>query len=224
MVIKEGPIRLPFGGHMRCSKCGTEGIPGKKFYAECGSPLSNRCSKCNSDNAPGAKFCGDCGSALGTDVVAEGNKPSGGWALAELGQIDQGAAEMEAGIAGFRGLGGVPRQQYAIASLARVYARMGRTENALTMLDAALAHVERSGEKCELAEMQRLRGEILLMRDGSAIEEAERCFHAAIELARVQEAKWWELRATVSLARLLAKQGRQDEARTMLADIYGWFT
>ena len=61
---------------MRCSKCGTEGILGKKFCAECGSPLSNRCSKCNSDNAPGAKFCADCGSALGTDVAAEGGKPS----------------------------------------------------------------------------------------------------------------------------------------------------
>ena len=147
-----------------------------------------------------------------------------GWALAELGQINQGAAEMEVGIAGFRGLGGVPRQQYAIASLAWVYARMGRTENALTMLDAALTHVERSGEKCELAEMQRLRGEILLMRDGSAIEEAERCFRSAIELARVQEAKWWELRATVSLARLLRDTNRGDEARAMLAEIYGWFT
>jgi len=61
---------------MRCSKCGTEGIPGKKFCAECGSALSNRCSNCNSDNAPGAKFCADCGSALGKVVVAEGGKPS----------------------------------------------------------------------------------------------------------------------------------------------------
>ncbi len=131
---------------------------------------------------------------------------------------------MEAGIAGFRGLGGVPRQQYAIASLAWVYARMGRTEDALTTLDAALAHVERSGEKAELAEMQRLKGEVLLMRNGSAIEETERCFRSAIKLARVQEAKWWELRATMSLARLLAKHGRRDEARTMLAEIYDWFT
>src|SRR5216684_8717224 len=60
---------------MRCSKCGTEGIPSKKFCAECGSPLSNRCSNCHSDNAPGAKFCADCGSALGTYVVADGGKP-----------------------------------------------------------------------------------------------------------------------------------------------------
>ncbi len=61
---------------MRCSKCGTEGIPGKKFCAECGNPLSKRCSKCNSDNAPDGKFCADCGSALGKVVVAEGGKPS----------------------------------------------------------------------------------------------------------------------------------------------------
>src|SRR6266436_1634310 len=61
---------------MRCSKCGTEGIPSKKFCAECGSPLSNRCSSCHSDNAPGAKFCADCGAALGMDVGAEVGKPS----------------------------------------------------------------------------------------------------------------------------------------------------
>jgi class 3 adenylate cyclase len=54
---------------MRCSKCGTEGISGKKFCAECGSPLSNRCSNCNSNNAPDAKFCADCGSALGGHAV-----------------------------------------------------------------------------------------------------------------------------------------------------------
>ena len=54
---------------MRCSKCGTEGISGKKFCAECGSPLSNRCSNCNSDNAAGAKFCADCGSALADHAV-----------------------------------------------------------------------------------------------------------------------------------------------------------
>jgi class 3 adenylate cyclase/tetratricopeptide (TPR) repeat protein len=53
---------------MRCSKCGTEGISGKRFCAECGSPLSNRCSKCNSDNAPDAKFCADCGNPLDKPV------------------------------------------------------------------------------------------------------------------------------------------------------------
>jgi predicted ATPase len=57
-----------------------------------------------------------------------------------------------------------------------------------------------------------------------AENEAETCFRKALEIARRQQARWWELRTTVSLARLLAIQGRRDEARAMLADIYGWFT
>jgi class 3 adenylate cyclase len=53
---------------MRCTKCGTEGISGKKFCAECGSPLANRCANCNSDNALDAKFCVDCGQSLNPRV------------------------------------------------------------------------------------------------------------------------------------------------------------
>jgi predicted ATPase len=147
-----------------------------------------------------------------------------GWALAELGQPEQGVAEMEAGIAGFRRSGGVPRLQYTIALLAQGYSRMGRTEDALGILNEALAHIERSGEKVGQAEMLRIKGEMLLMRDDRYMAEAERCFRVALEVARAQEATWWELRATVSLARLLAKQGRRDEPRAMLAKIYNWFT
>jgi len=147
-----------------------------------------------------------------------------GWALAELGQLEQGVMEMETGVAGFRKLGGVPRQQHAIALLAEGYARIGRTDEALTMLTEALARIERAGETVEHAEMLRLKAEILLMRDSGAIAEAESCFRAALVVARVQEAKWWELRTSVSLARLLCDTNRRDEARTLLANIYGWFT
>jgi predicted ATPase len=62
------------------------------------------------------------------------------------------------------------------------------------------------------------------MRDSSATDEAESCFRKGIEIANSQSAKWWELRATVSLARLLGDTNRRDEAYTMLAEIYGWFT
>jgi predicted ATPase len=62
------------------------------------------------------------------------------------------------------------------------------------------------------------------MRDCSAVDEAEQNLRAAVDVARAQEAKWWELRATTSLARLVAKRGRRDEARAMLAEICGWFT
>jgi class 3 adenylate cyclase/predicted ATPase len=148
-----------------------------------------------------------------------------GWALAELGQLEQGVTEMAAGVAGFRRLGGVPNQQYAIALLAQGYARMGRTEEALGMLNEALVHIEHTGERVAHAEMLRLKGELLLlMRGGAATAEAEEYFRAALAVARAQEARWWELRTAVSLARLLRDTNRRDEARASLAEIYNWFT
>jgi hypothetical protein len=108
--------------------------------------------------------------------------------------------------------------------LAQGYQRLGRCDEALVILDQALARVERSGEIVDKPEMLRLRGEWLLARVGLPAPEAERFLHAATELAHSQQARWWELRATVSLARLLAKEGKREEARAMLAEIYNWFT
>jgi predicted ATPase len=108
--------------------------------------------------------------------------------------------------------------------LAAVYVRVGRFEDAVVIVDEELARIERSGARSEAAELYRLKGEAILGRDSSATAEAEKCFRSAIEIAESQSAKWWELRATVSLAGLLRDTGRRDEARTMLAEIYGWFT
>ena len=72
--------------------------------------------------------------------------------------------------------------------------------------------------------LHRVKGELLLAQNPSDVAEAERCFRTAIEIARRQTARSEELRATTSLARLLNEQGRRVEARTMLAEIYGWFT
>jgi predicted ATPase len=72
------------------------------------------------------------------------------------------------------------------------------------------------------SELQRLKGELLL--SGGNDDAAAQSFRDAIDLARRQNAKSWDLRATTSLARLLASQGRGDEARTMLTEIYNWFT
>jgi predicted ATPase len=74
------------------------------------------------------------------------------------------------------------------------------------------------------AEMHRLKGELLLRKHDPEAAEAQRCFQRAVEIARKQSAKSLESRATMSLARLLAKQGHRDEARAMLAEIYEWFT
>jgi predicted ATPase len=69
-----------------------------------------------------------------------------------------------------------------------------------------------------------MKGELLLMLDPPNSAEAEQCFRTAIEHSRKHRAKSWELRATISLARLLIKQRKRDQARAMLAEIYGWFT
>jgi predicted ATPase len=87
-----------------------------------------------------------------------------------------------------------------------------------------LKFVQRTGAGFVEAELRRLKGEFLLIGLGGAELEAVQCFRDAIEVARSQRAKAWELRATISLAHLLAKQGRRDEACTMLAEIYGWLT
>jgi predicted ATPase len=109
--------------------------------------------------------------------------------------------------------------------LAEVYIHVGRAEEAAVIVDEQLGRTERSGVPLQgAAELYRLKGEAILGRDRSAIAEAEKCFRKAIEIAKGQSAKWWELRATVSLTRLLRDTNRRDEARAMLADIYNWFT
>jgi predicted ATPase len=74
------------------------------------------------------------------------------------------------------------------------------------------------------AEIYRLRGEVLLRQSYFKSDEAWNCFQRAIEIARGKSAKSWELRATMSLALLLVKQNRRDEAHSLLAEIYNWFT
>jgi class 3 adenylate cyclase/tetratricopeptide (TPR) repeat protein len=135
-----------------------------------------------------------------------------GWAMTKLGQTEQGVTELKAADVFHRML--VPE----------VYVRTGRADLALTMLDEQLASVERSGARVQEPELYRRKGEATLGCDPSAAAEAEACFRKAIEIAKAQSAKWWELRATTSLARLLGNQGKRDEARAMLAEIYNWFT
>ena len=110
----------------------------------------------------------------------------------------------------------------SLCTLAEAQAKAGQPEEGLDTLDEALALVEQTDERHWEAELHRVQGELLLMQGDDA--EAEASLHKAIEVARGQSAKSWELRATTSLARLWQEQGRIDEARQMLAEIYGWFT
>ncbi len=146
-----------------------------------------------------------------------------GWALAEEGQIAEGIAEMRWGITESQNAG-VSARSIELAPLAECYARLGDVENGLRIVAEGLAQVDRTGERTCEAELHRLNGELLLVQYMPSTSEAESAFRRAIEIAQQQSAKSWELRATMSLARLLSKQGRRDEARAMLAEIYNWFT
>jgi predicted ATPase len=84
--------------------------------------------------------------------------------------------------------------------------------------------VETQGEYMWQAELFRLKGELLLVPAGAACDEAERCFQQALAIARAQHARYWELRAATSLARLWQQQGKPHEAYQVLAAVYGWFT
>jgi predicted ATPase len=149
-----------------------------------------------------------------------------GWALAEQGQGEAGIAQITQGLAVVRTMGAEVARTYYLALLAEAYQTVGQPEAGLSVLAEALAQVEKTGERFWEAEMYRLKGELLRKAEGGRMndkESPERCFLKAIEIARRQEGKSLELRATVSLGRLWQQQGEKDEARHMLAEIYGWF-
>jgi predicted ATPase len=101
----------------------------------------------------------------------------------------------------------------------------GRTNQGLEIVNRALTPSLSHGDRVFAEPLhRRLKGELLLRRVPSAAPEAERSFREAIAVASRQKAKSWELAATISLARLLRDQGKREEARTMLADIYNGFT
>jgi predicted ATPase len=108
--------------------------------------------------------------------------------------------------------------------LAEAYGGVGQAEQGLRLLAEALAHVEHTGERCYEAEVYRLKGELLLRQAAPDVSQAEACFQQALTVARHQEAKWLELRATMSLARLWQQQGKCQDAYDLLAPAYGWFT
>jgi predicted ATPase len=164
-----------------------------------------------------------------------------GWVLAEQGQEEEGIAQMRQGIAAWRATGAEVWRPYFLALLAEAYGKVGHTEEGLSVVAEALALVDKTGERFYEAELYRLKGELTLQQfqvSGSKFQvenssesrvrspaaEAEACFWKAIEIARKQQAKSWELRAATSLARLWQQQGKPREAHEMLAEIYGWFT
>jgi predicted ATPase len=149
-----------------------------------------------------------------------------GWALAEQGGKADGIAPLRQGITDFAATGARIYRTYHLALLAEALGRGGQLREGLTVLAEALAVMDSIGEVFHGAELHRLRGEFLLRQEAPEIAwpEAEACFRRALAIARGQQAKMLELRAAMSLTHLYQKQGRQAEARPLLAECYAWFT
>jgi len=147
-----------------------------------------------------------------------------GWALTKLGQWETGRAQMRQGIDGYWATGAVLARGCWLAQVAEAYGQGGQPEEGLRVLGEALALVNDTGMRHYEAEMHRLKGELLLQQSSDNSTAAESCFQQAIRIARSQQAKSLELRAATSLARLWHQQGKREEARQVLGEVYGWFT
>ncbi|HEY6418984.1 MAG TPA: hypothetical protein VIX59_08275, partial [Candidatus Binataceae bacterium] len=144
-----------------------------------------------------------------------------GWAIAAHGRLSEGVAEINS--VDQSGLGLEPDTFHCFV-MADSYLRGELASEALRWAQRGLATADKVGERQMEAELWRLSGEASLLQDEGNSSEAERSFRSAIEAARRQSARLFELRATTSLAHLLDKQGKRAEARAMLARIYDWFT
>jgi predicted ATPase len=147
-----------------------------------------------------------------------------GYAMAKQGRHEEGILQIQEGLAAASASGSKLDRPRDLSLLAEACTEMGRLDDGLSAVTEAFATADEHEDRHHEAEIRRLKGELLLRRDDSSTAEARNCFQRAIEIARKQSAKSLELRATMSLARLLDKQGMRDEARVMLADIYNWFT
>jgi predicted ATPase len=167
-----------------------------------------------------------------------------GWVLAEQRQEEEGITQIHQGLAAWQTTGTELWRPSLYASLAEAYGKVGQAAEGLAVLADALVAVEKSKAGMWEAELYRLKGQLTLQSQSSPRQvktgqdksedtnppipnpqaEAEACFLKAIEIARKQQAKSLELRAVMSLSRLWQQQGKRDEARQMLAEVYNWFT
>jgi predicted ATPase len=167
-----------------------------------------------------------------------------GSALLQTGQVDEAITQIRQGLSFWQGTGAALARSYFMATLAEAYGKNGQYDEGWRMLAEALEFADTHGDRFWEAELYRLRGELLLQQttgrkqedqpppepsmlaeaEHSVRSEAAACFQQALTVARRQQAKSLELRAAISLSRLWQHQGKPDDARHLLAEIYGWFT
>jgi tetratricopeptide (TPR) repeat protein len=147
-----------------------------------------------------------------------------GWAVAQQGDVSAGIADIKEAMDRRRAFGMGAVWPWFLALLADAYGALGQVEEGLRALEEALEWVQRNDERLYVAEVHRIKGELLLRQATPDPVEAEHCFEQALAVARDQHAKSWELRAATSMARIWLQDGRIDDARALLSPIYDWFT
>jgi predicted ATPase len=147
-----------------------------------------------------------------------------GWLSVVNDKAQEAVHTMTSAIASYRSTGATLLTPLYLSHLARAYAKVGEFEDASRCVGEALTGIETSKERWLEAEAQRIAGEVSLMWPGRNAVKAEAYFESALTIARAQQAKSWELRAAISMARLWHDQGKRHEAYDLLAPVYGWFT
>jgi tetratricopeptide (TPR) repeat protein len=187
-----------------------------------------------------ARVChteGSCGNyvaanALGDELVALADKKGApewkevgmlrqGWFLSLRGKAAEAVQVITSGLANRIG---TLEDPFFLSSLARAHAELGQFDDAWRSIGEAVILIEKTKERLHEAEVNRIAGEIALKSPQSDAAKAEAYFERALAVARKQQAKSWELRAAMSMARLWRDQGKQTEARELLVPVYRWFT
>ncbi|HEX3229549.1 MAG TPA: AAA family ATPase [Pyrinomonadaceae bacterium] len=146
-----------------------------------------------------------------------------GAALMLQGQLNEALPVFQQGLDAYRAIGAAVAVPYYLSVLAEAFTHAERFDEALNALDEALAIVDKNDDRFQEAELHRLKGELYL--DGLGDEAAaEKCFLSASRIAQDQQSKAWELRTSLSLARLWQRQGRREKARVVLAAVFDTYT
>jgi tetratricopeptide (TPR) repeat protein len=178
-------------------------------------------------------FCGDYGAAHAQldeliTLADERGKALGnvmrGEIFAETGNASDAVRAITLGMTSLRSTEAALYEPSRLWHLAIAYADLGQPDDARRCIEDAIDKVERSKERWCEAEVHRIAGEIELKSPAPDTEKAEKYFDRALAVARQQQTRSWELRAAMSLARLWRDQGKPQQARELLAPVYGWFT
>ena len=176
------------------------------------------------DLEPHAAALQDVASERGFSFWSAAATAFRGWLLTQDGRLADGIALLRAGIEAYRDTQARAYVANLLGLLAEAQGRAGAIAEADALLGEALAHVEWSGARAPEAELHRLRGELCLSSPRPDEDGAEAFFQRALETARRQKARWWELRSATSLARLWATRGERRKVPELLAPILSWFT